>query len=58
VLLRDSIKSTPDFWRSYLNLGEIEFQSGRPQEAAKVFLSYPGFKHPSPDDAVAVAKSR
>jgi hypothetical protein len=41
-----------------LNLGEIEFQSGRPQEAAKVFLSYPGFKHPSPDDAVAVAKSR
>jgi hypothetical protein len=55
ALLRDSIHTTPNFWPSYAFLGDIEFQAGRPQEAARVFSSYPGFKHSAADNAVAVA---
>jgi hypothetical protein len=54
--LRKAIKKDPELWENYWALGtEILQSGGKFGEANKVFLSYPGFHEPSPDDPVAIS---
>jgi len=55
ALFRDNIRIAPSYWKSYLSLGRSLFESVQVKEAAKAFLSYPGFKPDSAENRVAVA---
>jgi hypothetical protein len=54
-LLRDNIKLAPFYRESYFNLGKLDFELGRPDEAASVFLSYPGLNGKSVKSPVEAA---
>lgn len=41
---RESIKSQPRDWDSYMGLGQILFNEGEVAGPAKLFMSYPGFR--------------
>jgi tetratricopeptide (TPR) repeat protein len=46
---REAIKAQPGYWDSHLGLGVILFDDGQVAEAAKVFMSYAGFKEGTAD---------
>jgi tetratricopeptide (TPR) repeat protein len=56
-LYRENIKQSPSHSNSYLRLGILLYESGKPNEASKVFLSFPGFKTNGESNRVAVANS-
>ena len=55
TLLRDNIALSPNYERTYFTLGELLVRSGEPAAAAKVFLSYPQFKHNTGSNRIAIA---
>jgi tetratricopeptide (TPR) repeat protein len=55
ALLRENIALSPDYEPTYFTLGELLVKSGEPEEAAKVFLSYPRFKHNTGASHVAIS---
>ena len=54
-LLRESIKIAPRYMEAYYTLGKIAFESGRPNDAVQIFLTYPPFQHAVGDEIVATA---
>lgn len=54
-LLRESIKIAPRYVDAYYTLGKIAFESGRPNDAVRIFLSYPPFQRPDRDEIVATS---
>jgi len=54
-LLRESIKIAPRNYHAYYALGKIAFESGRPNDAVRIFLSYPPFQHTAGDEIVATS---
>jgi tetratricopeptide (TPR) repeat protein len=54
-LLRESIKIAPRYEDAYYTLGKIAFESGRSNDAVKIFLSYPPFQHTVGDEIVATS---
>ena len=54
-LLRESIKIAPRNQDAYYTLGKIEFESCRPNDAIRTFLSYPPFQHTAEDEIVATS---
>ncbi len=52
---RESIKSQPEQWRSYMDLGKVLFEEGNVDEAAQTFMSYPGFAKRSDENSVALS---
>jgi hypothetical protein len=54
-LLRESIRIAPRNEDAYYTLGKIAFESGRSNDAAGIFLSYPPFQHATGDEIVATS---
>jgi len=54
-LLRESIEIAPRYVDAYYTLGKIAFESGRSNDAIRIFLSYPLFQHPAEDEIVATS---
>jgi hypothetical protein len=54
---RDSIKSNPAQWKSYTKLGTLLLEDGRSAEAAKVFMSYPGFGKHANENRVGISNA-
>jgi Tfp pilus assembly protein PilF len=54
---REDIKSRPKRWEPYSELGRLLFGQGQIEEAAKVFMSYPGFANPSDEDVVGLSNN-
>ena len=54
-LLRESIEIAPRYADAYYTLGKIAFESGRSNDAARIFLSYPPFQHAAGDEIVATS---
>lgn len=51
----EDIKSQPRHWDSYAELGRVHFELAEIDQAAKVFMSYPGFAHSGDEDVVALS---
>ena len=56
-LLRENIRTSPTFRNSYISLGELQLASGKPAQAAKTFLSYPGLHSGAGTDGVTIANT-
>ncbi len=54
---RAAIQSNPATWSNYSNLGDYLLQNGDVNEAARAYLSYPGFTKRYTDPADVVANS-
>ncbi|MBI4696804.1 MAG: hypothetical protein HY749_22595 [Gammaproteobacteria bacterium] len=52
---RENIEVAPGYWPSYMALGTLLVQDARPDEAARVFASFPGFRADSHVHPVALA---
>jgi hypothetical protein len=52
---REGIKDAPANWLSYDGLGTVLFRQGKTREAARAFMSYPGFRKDSGDNPVALS---
>ena len=52
---REGIKDAPGNWLSYDGLGTVLVRQGKAQEAARAFMSYPGFRKDSGDNRVALS---
>lgn len=55
ALLRENIRISPGYWKSYADLGQMLFMAGDHREAARVLQSYPGFRKGSGENRVGVA---
>ena len=55
TLYRQAVKANPSAWESYEALGKLLFEEGETAEAAKVYMSYPGFTGGTSEHPVAVA---
>jgi len=53
--LREGIKDAPGDWSSYATLGSLLVHTARPEEAAQVFMSYPGFRPGSSENPVGLS---
>jgi tetratricopeptide (TPR) repeat protein len=56
-LYSEDIKSQPQHWQSYMDLGRILFEDGETDKAAKIFMSYPGFAKQSGENVVDLSNS-
>jgi hypothetical protein len=54
---RESIKTQPGYWPSYMHLGVLLFENGQTDNAAKLIMSYPGFKKDSGQNRVQVSNN-
>jgi hypothetical protein len=54
---RESIKTQPSYWPPYEQLGLILFEDGQTENAAKLFMSYPGFKKDSDENRVGISNN-
>ena len=56
TIYRENIERDPQAWDGYDSMARwILISGGKPEEASEVFMSYPGFRDPDPQDPVAMS---